>query len=251
MRLYELQRLKAYYAWRMALGDKTATWFYLGTKIGGDVLNMKLSRDEESEADRTGLMMMAEAGYHPDFILALFDRLRETAGDHSGIVTFFSSDHPRWNTREQRTAKAMDQALEVFESRWTDPAGSPGGMPPAVSILETPKASVDEKAKLVQFSVPYGIRHAAGSSAAIALVFRDHGKAVAAVDSRFRTEDGHLGVVKPFDVTADRVSSSLDVSIPASAVGGKNRKLAVTAVLSRDGKIDRESRPVTVNFPKP
>ena len=251
MRLYELQRLKAYYAWRMALGDKTATWFYLGTKIGGDLLNMKLSRDEESEADRTGLMMMAEAGYHPDFILALFDRLRGTTGDRSGLVTFFSSDHPRWNTREQRTAGTMDQAIEVFESHWKAPAESPGGMPPPITILETPKASVDKNAKLVQISVPYEIRHAEGSSAAIALVFRDRGKAVAAVDPRFRTEDDHLGVVRPLDVNADRVSSSLDVSIPASAVGGKSRKLVVTAVLMRNGKIDRESRPVTVNFPKP
>jgi Zn-dependent protease with chaperone function len=251
MRLYELQRLKAYYAWRMALGDKTATWFYLGTKIGGDLLNMKLSRDEESEADRTGLMMMAEAGYHPDFILALFDRLRDTTGDRSRLVTFFSSDHPRWNTREQRTAKTMDQAIEVFESRWKDPAESPGGMPPAITILETPKASIDKNAKLVRFSVPYGIRHAAGSSATVALVFQDHGKAVAAADSNFRTADGHLGIVKPLDVTLDRVSSSLDVSIPASAVDGKNRKLDVKAVLTRNGKIERETPAITVSFPKP
>jgi hypothetical protein len=235
----------------MALGDKTATWFNLGTKIGGDLLNMKLSRDEESEADRTGLMMMAEAGYHPDFILALFDRLRDTTGDRSRLVTFFSSDHPRWNTREQRTAKTMDQAIEVFESRWKDPAESPGGMPPAITILETPKASIDKNAKLVRFSVPYGIRHAAGSSATVALVFQDHGKAVAAADSNVRTADGHLGIVKPLDVTLDRVSSSLDVSIPASAVDGKNRKLDVKAVLTRNGKIERETPAITVSFPKP
>jgi hypothetical protein len=251
MRLYELQRLKAYYQWRMALGDKTATWFYLGTKIGGDVLNMKLSRNEESAADRTALMMMAEAGYHPDFILGLFDRLRDTTGDRPKVVTFFSSDHPRWDTREQRTMKAMDQAIEVFESRWKDPAASPGGVPPVFTAVETPQATVDKQTKAVRFVVPYSVRHASGSSATVALVFRDHSQAVATADANVRTADGHLGVEQSFEVMMDRVSSSLDVAVPAAAVEGKNRKLEVKAVMMRDGKIERETPTIAVSFPKP
>ena len=49
----------------------------------------------------------------------------------------------------------------------------------------------------------------------------------------------------------DRVSSSLDVSVPAAAVEGKNHKLEVKAVLMRNGKIERETPAIVVNFPKP
>jgi predicted Zn-dependent protease len=34
-------------------------------------------------ADRLGVKMMAEAGYHPDFILALFDPFKSGTGDRS------------------------------------------------------------------------------------------------------------------------------------------------------------------------
>ncbi|MCZ2147590.1 MAG: M48 family metalloprotease [Bryobacterales bacterium] len=251
MRLYELQRQIAFWQWRASLGDKAAPWALLGLRIGGNILNRKLNRDEESEADRMGLMMMAEAGYHPDFILALFDRMQAASGDKSKFATFFSSDHPRWDTRKQRTAKAMDEALNVFDRRWRNPADSPGGMPPAMAILDTPKASVNKKAKLVHFSLAYGIRHAIGSSGTVTLRFSAQGKPVPASNADFRTPDGNLEVVWNFDVKQDRVSYPLEVTIPASAVAGNARKLTVRAVLVRDGKVERESSLVAVSFPKP
>jgi Peptidase family M48 len=113
-----------------ANGNRVAAWAWLFSVTGGPLLNMKLSRGDELEADRMGMMMMAEAGFHPDFITILLERLQAGLGDQSKISTFLSGDHPRWNTREKKVKAAYTDALRVFEFHWPDAAASPGGVPP-------------------------------------------------------------------------------------------------------------------------
>jgi pentatricopeptide repeat protein len=113
-----------------ATGNKAAQWAWLFSLSGGRMLNMKLSRNDELEADRMGMMMMAEAGFHPDYIMTLMQRLQTSGSEKSKVSTFLSSDHPRWETREKKVRAAYAEALKVFEARWPDAASSPGGVPP-------------------------------------------------------------------------------------------------------------------------
>jgi predicted Zn-dependent protease len=91
---------------------------------------MKLDRNDELEADRLGLMMMAQAGIHPDYALTLMDRLKHVTGDRSKFAAFLTSDHPRWETREKKTKQVYQEALLTFQTRWKDSSQSPGGTPP-------------------------------------------------------------------------------------------------------------------------
>jgi predicted Zn-dependent protease len=192
MRLFEMQRLRAYYSWRAAMGDKWAGIALLGVRIGGDLLNMKLSRDDESEADYLGMKMMAEAGYHPDFAIHLQRHMHAASGDRSKLATFFSSGHPRWETREQRLSKAIAESMEIFSSRWTDAAESPGGLPPAIAGFGAVKATPDKRTGTVRVSAPFFLRHAKGSSARLEIELRQKGRPV----------PGSAGFVRPFEVTA-------------------------------------------------
>jgi len=90
---------------------------------------MKLGRDDELEADRLGLLMMAEAGYHPDYALLLMRRLHESTGDHGKVATFLLSDHPRWETREKKVQEAYSEAMRIFQTHWQSAENSPGGVP--------------------------------------------------------------------------------------------------------------------------
>jgi hypothetical protein len=90
-------------------------------------------------ADRVGLLMMAQAGYHPDFALALYGYLERRLGDRLRIGELFS-DHPRWRSREERDLRARGAALAIFHSRWQDAAQSPGGLPPE---LERAQAALE------------------------------------------------------------------------------------------------------------
>ena len=109
------------------LGHTWVMWAYLVTLTGGRALEMKLSRHDELEADRLGLMMMAEAGIHPDYAAALMRKLHIVMGDQNDLL----SDHPRWETREKNFLKARKEALSIFNRRYPNAVDSPGGVPPS------------------------------------------------------------------------------------------------------------------------
>jgi Peptidase family M48 len=73
-----------------AAGNKYAGWAYLFSLAGGHVLNMKLSRNDELEADRLGLMMMAQAGIHPDYAEILMQRLHRMTAARSPRSCFLT-----------------------------------------------------------------------------------------------------------------------------------------------------------------
>jgi predicted Zn-dependent protease len=55
---------------------------------------LKFSRDDEREADRVGLQIMARAGWDPRGMIELFDVLRREASRNPGGVEVFFSTHP-------------------------------------------------------------------------------------------------------------------------------------------------------------
>jgi TPR repeat protein/Zn-dependent protease with chaperone function len=69
-----------------------------GAKAGIGLLSRKFDRDQEREADETGLKHMMAAGYDPRSALLLAERLR-AVGDSGG--SFFDT-HPGWDERAER-----------------------------------------------------------------------------------------------------------------------------------------------------
>lgn len=114
---------------RAAAGDKSANW-----SISAPIAEKKLSRELEHDADITGMLLMARAGYHPDNEFAVHHLLKAESGEQSKVAVFFST-HPRWETRDQRDDKTYLNALAEFNRLWPDASSSPGGTPPAVAFL--------------------------------------------------------------------------------------------------------------------
>lgn len=75
--------------------------------IGKALIGSSYSRDAESEADATGLALMAAAGYDGRGIAAFFHRLEEKEGDIPGALALLSS-HPL-SARRAAVAEATAQ----------------------------------------------------------------------------------------------------------------------------------------------
>jgi hypothetical protein len=94
----------------------------------------KFCRQLEMEADLEGLMLMARAGYHPDFVPALHHLLHAQSADRS--VPSILAMHPCWEERDRELDRAFIAASIEFEHRWPEPYASPGGNPPIVVFAE-------------------------------------------------------------------------------------------------------------------
>jgi len=93
-------------------------------------------RHMELEADREGLMLMARAGYHPDFVPALHHQLHARNGGPKNVSLY--AMHPCWEERDRELAGAYKEASIEFEHRWHDWYLSPGGNPPVVVFADSP-----------------------------------------------------------------------------------------------------------------
>jgi hypothetical protein len=62
-----------YYRMRAAASDKSPNGAILGVGISTPIAERKLSRELEHDADIAGMMLMTQAGYHPD------NRVRRTS----------------------------------------------------------------------------------------------------------------------------------------------------------------------------
>ena len=97
----------------------------------------RFCRQLEMEADREGLMLMARAGYHPDFVPALH-HLLHASGRFRANASIYAM-HPCWEERDRELSRTYTQASIDFAHRWTEWYASPGGNPPVVVFAEEPK----------------------------------------------------------------------------------------------------------------
>jgi hypothetical protein len=121
---------------RIVLGDPglpTDTWFD-SEKASADM--GRFCRQLELIADRDGLIMMARAGYHPDFVPSLHHLLH--AQGVAGSKSLYAM-HPCWEERDQELARAYTEASIEFEHLWREWYASPGGNPPVVVFANEPK----------------------------------------------------------------------------------------------------------------
>ncbi|MGO9085955.1 MAG: M48 family metalloprotease [Candidatus Sulfotelmatobacter sp.] len=93
-------------------------------------------RQMEIEADREGLLLMARAGYHPDFVPALH-HLLHAQGSGATAASLYAM-HPCWEERDRELSRAYIAASIEFEHRWPEWFASPGGNPPVVVFAEAP-----------------------------------------------------------------------------------------------------------------
>ena len=96
----------------------------------------RFCRQMELEADREGLMLMARAGYHPDFVPALHHLLHaRSSGPRTASLYEM---HPCWEERDHELSGAYTKASIEFEHRWREWYASPGGNPPVVVFADSP-----------------------------------------------------------------------------------------------------------------
>lgn len=80
--------------------------------VGGNLVLLKYSRDQESEADRLGLTFMALAGYDPHAALGFWQRM--AAAGNGGNGPQFLSTHPTDETRIADIQKRIPEAMKYY-----------------------------------------------------------------------------------------------------------------------------------------
>ncbi len=88
---------------------------------GLQLMNLKYSRDNESEADYMGLIFAAMAGYDPNVAISFWQRM--AAGGGSGTPAFLSS-HPSDEKRIADIQKHLPEAMQYYKGGSTQTAKS-------------------------------------------------------------------------------------------------------------------------------
>jgi predicted Zn-dependent protease len=81
------------------------------TIAGGldNVIGLKYSRGEETQADAGGLEDMVAAGYNPEGMIQLFDMLQKVSGNGGSVAGDFLSDHPLTSDRIKTAQQTIAQ----------------------------------------------------------------------------------------------------------------------------------------------
>jgi Zn-dependent protease with chaperone function len=96
------------------LGELVAGGRYAGAfQMGGDLLSLKFSRDDESEADIVGLDLAARAGFDPRAGVSLWQKM---AAANSRAPLEFLSTHPAGEHRIKEIEKHFPQVIPLYEN---------------------------------------------------------------------------------------------------------------------------------------
>jgi hypothetical protein len=120
----------------------------------------RFGRQMELEADREGLMMMARAGYHPDFVPALH-HLLHARGVGTKRTSLYAM-HPCWEERDHELNRAYVASSIDFARRWPEWYASPGGNPPVLVFAEEPTVR-KTGGKQWQIQIPMRCQNLAGA----------------------------------------------------------------------------------------
>jgi predicted Zn-dependent protease len=80
--------------------------------ISGQLLSLKYSRDDETEADLIGLELAARAGYDPNAAVSLWTKMNQIGG---GAPPAFLSDHPSNPDRMNRIEENIPRVMGLYE----------------------------------------------------------------------------------------------------------------------------------------
>ena len=93
----------------LGLGDLGRTV----TNYGAELLTLKFSRDDETEADLVGLELAARAAYDPRAGVTLWRKMQAAS---KGAPPQWLSTHPAGATRIADIEKTLPQVLPLYES---------------------------------------------------------------------------------------------------------------------------------------
>jgi hypothetical protein len=249
LQLVRNQQMINYYRARIAAGDKSANWALLGFRIAAPIALKKMERDQEHDADTQGMLLMARAGYHPDYVFALHHLLRMHTGEQSKFAAFFS-DHPRWETRDQRSEKSYADALAEYERLWRDPETSPGGAPPVVAFFTAQPSSKENKsAETADVTISVFCRNTK-EPVEVDLRFLKDNHPVHAQDASFADHDGNLAFREKAECSEKTENSPILLHLPANVVSENERKLHAIAFVANGSEVIAESKSFDVHFPK-
>ncbi len=144
----------------VVLGDPglpSAAWMD-STKASEDLA--RFCRQIELEADLESLMLMARAGFHPDFVPALHHLLHAQSPDKAAPSIF--AMHPCWEERDRELEHAYVVASIEFEHRWPETYASPGGNPPILVFADRPSVK-KTRTKDWEIRVPMRCQNLAGA----------------------------------------------------------------------------------------
>ncbi|WP_291590999.1 M48 family metallopeptidase [Comamonas sp. UBA7528] len=85
----------------------------LAARMGTQLLSLRFSRSDESEADLVGLEMAARAGYHPQAAVSLWRKMGEATGD--GGIGFLST-HPTGPDRIRELERNIPRVQGLYEA---------------------------------------------------------------------------------------------------------------------------------------
>ncbi len=80
--------------------------------MGNQLLNLKFSRGDETEADLVGMELAARAGYNPHAGVSLWRKMAEAA---KGAPPEFMSTHPSDDTRIQQIEANLPKVMPLYE----------------------------------------------------------------------------------------------------------------------------------------
>ena len=83
--------------------------------VGGQLVLLKYSRNQESEADRLGLTFMAMAGYDPNNAVLFWQRM--AAQNKGGAPPEFLSTHPADATRIEDIKNRIPEAMKYYHRK--------------------------------------------------------------------------------------------------------------------------------------
>lgn len=202
------------------------------TRSAGGLLNPSGQRRTEYEADRLGVLLMAEAGFHPDFAVALDRSMRSILGDQSKYSEFLLS-HPLWLEREEETMRQQKVALTLFNHFWPDPARSPGGAAPPIGAIQAVTATADSQDRALLLRASLEIRNARNRTVRVAAILLDGRRRVRSSLPAYQAPDGSFAanVMLP---GFEQGRTEATIRIPAAAVEGEARNLKAVVFLVAD-----------------
>ncbi len=215
----------------------------------GSLFNVRNAKQREYAADYIAMMLMAEAGYHPEYALALDQWFSGSIFDTSRPFAFLTT-HPTWQLRSERAHQNYDMALAIFNSHWPDAAKSPGGIAPPAGKLGsiTVEQSTDSSELLI--SVPFSASKAEGVVMRVVAVFVAGRVLVPSKDPRFRSPDGPLELNESFPGAAS-LSPEVSFRLPVAALDTRESKLRLAVFLTAGEQVLAvRYLPVEVNLAK-
>lgn len=84
-------------------------------RLGGQLLSLRFSRSDESDADLVGLEIAARAGYNPNASVSLWQKMGNITGSNSNGLSFLST-HPSGPERIRELQRNVPRVQGLYET---------------------------------------------------------------------------------------------------------------------------------------